>query len=116
MPGTTPLTLIALDSTVQPASRLSAVTSTRTSSRSAIVPFFASWLANAIEKQLAWAAASSSSGLVRPSWAAVREPQVIGIRENAPLEMYWSIPEPSVRLPLHVAVACRVSAIGSLLA
>ena len=38
----------------------------------------------AIEKHEACAAAISSSGLVRPLWSSVREPQVTGRRENAP--------------------------------
>ena len=54
--------MIAAEITVQPASRLSAVTSTSTSRRSTGVPAFARMFEQAIEKQEAWAAASSSSG------------------------------------------------------
>ena len=49
------------------------------------MPFLASRADKAIEKQEAWAAASSSSGLVLPSWAEVREAQLIGRREKTPL-------------------------------
>ena len=43
-------------------------------------------LLNAIEKHDAWAAAISSSGLVRPLCSSVREAQVTGRRVNAPDE------------------------------
>ena len=56
----------------------------RTSSDVGGVPFFASRALNAIEKHEAWAAAMSSSGLVRPLCASVREAQVTARRENAP--------------------------------
>jgi hypothetical protein len=72
-----------------------------------------SWFERAIEKQVAWAAASSSSGLVRPLWASVRDDQVTGRREYAPLETYRSIPDPEVRSPLQVASAWRTSDIVS---
>ncbi len=48
--------------------------------------FFASRELNAIEKQAAWAAAMSSSGLVRPLCSSVRDAQVTGSRVNAPDE------------------------------
>ena len=50
------------------------------------VPFLARRDEKAIEKQLAWAAARSSSGDVRPLWALVREAHETGIREKAPLD------------------------------
>ncbi len=50
------------------------------------VPFFASRALNAIEKHEACAAAMSSSGLVRPLWSSVLDPQVTGRREIAPDE------------------------------
>jgi hypothetical protein len=40
-----------------------------------------------MEKQDACAAASSSSGLVRPLWCSVRDAHVTGSRANAPLEL-----------------------------
>ena len=72
--------------TFQPPLALSKVTSARTLSFEGGVPFLASREAKAIEKQLAWAAARSSSGDVLPSWALVREAHETGIREKAPLE------------------------------
>ena len=67
MPGTTPRTVSALDTTRQPASSLSKVTSAETSRRSGGVPARPRAPDSAIEKQAAWAAATSSSGLVLPS-------------------------------------------------
>ena len=68
----------------QPPPLLSNVIVARTSSDVGGVPFFASRALKAIEKHEAWAAAMSSSGLVRPLWASVREPHVTARRENAP--------------------------------
>ena len=82
MPGTTPRTASALDTTVH-LSSLSNVTVALTSSRVGGVPALARSLENAIEKQAAWAAATSSSGLVRPSADSVREAQVTGSSVNA---------------------------------
>ena len=70
----------------QPPPLLSNVIVARTSRDVAGVPFFARRLLKAIEKHEACAAAMSSSGLVRPLCASVREPQVTGRRENAPDE------------------------------
>ena len=65
------------DSTVQPVSVLSAVTATLTSLLVTGKPALASSLLDAIAKQPAQAAASSSSGLVRPvSDASARAFQV----------------------------------------
>src|SRR5579859_3058883 len=58
-----------------------------------------------MEKQAAWAAAISSSGLVRPPAVSVREDQVIGRSPIAPLPVVSIRPEPSSRLPLQLARA-----------
>ncbi len=68
----------------QPPPLLSNVMVARTSSDEGGVPFFASRALKAIEKHDAWAAAISSSGLVRPLWSSVRDPQVTGRRETRP--------------------------------
>ncbi len=86
MPGTSPTTAMWLRVTFQPPLPLSNVTSARTLSFVAGVPFLARRDEKAIEKQLAWAAARSSSGEVLPSWALVREAHDTGIRAKAPLD------------------------------
>src|SRR3954447_12076302 len=111
-PGTTPRTTIAAEITVQPTSRLSAVTLTSTSSRSTGVPAFARMFEQAIEKQEAWAAASSSSGEVTPAGSSVLEAQVVGWSRKIPVVAAVTVPRPLGRSPLHVAVARRVVAIA----
>src|SRR4051812_11822454 len=69
-------------------------------------------LANAIEKQDACAAASSSSGEVSPFDSCERAAQVTGSSPSAPLPKEWIVPVPSVRLPFQVADAVRSAAIG----
>ena len=70
---------------------------------------------SAIEKQLAWAAASSSSGEVLPAGASVREDQETGRSVKSPLVPAVTVPEPSASEPLQVAVAVRVAAIDTVL-
>src|SRR4051812_17371393 len=115
MPGTVPLTLRTEVATFQPASAWSNVISARTSRLVAGVPFLPRRAEKAIEKHAAWAAASSSSGLVLPSCAEVRDAQLMGRREKMPLVTYVIIPEPLTRSPLQTAFAVRTSAMGSLL-
>ena len=97
-PGREPRTVSALDTTRQPASSLSNVTSAVTSSRSGGVPARPSPADNAIEKHAAWAAATSSSGLVSPSDDSVRADQDTGREVNAPDEIADTAPEPVARL------------------
>src|SRR5262249_28479115 len=63
---------------------------------------------SAIEKQAAWAAAISSSGLVLPSAASVRLAQVTGSGPAAPLAKETG-PEPSARPPCQAGVAVERS-------
>ena len=67
----------------------------------------------AIEKQLEWAAASSSSGLVRPSAVSVRDAQVMGNPPKAPLDSASTSPEPVISSPVQIDVARRVAAMKS---
>jgi hypothetical protein len=78
--------MIRLFETFQPAPGLWNVTSARTDSFDAGVPFFARRDERAIEKHAAWAAARSSSGEVLPLCSLVRDAHVTGMRENEPLE------------------------------
>src|SRR5690606_8163458 len=48
----------------------------------------------------------SSSGLVFPPGASVRATQVTGRSESAPLAPL-KVPDPDIRSPFHLAVACR---------
>jgi hypothetical protein len=105
IPGTSPRTVRTDEAIFQPASRWSKVTSARTSRFTAGVPFLARREDSAIEKQLAWAAASSSSGLVLPLCSLVREAQLIGRRDTTPLERYVIIPDPLIKSPFQVTVA-----------
>src|SRR5207302_675685 len=59
-------------------------------------------LASAIEKQAAWAAPRSSSGLVAPSRLFARFSQLIASSPNAP-EAGLTVPPPSIRLPCQTA-------------
>src|SRR3954463_7619245 len=110
MPGTSPRTVRSLLVIRQPASSLSKLTTAVTSSRFGGVPFFASPFENAIEKQAACAAATSSSGLVWPAGPPVRDAQLTGRRVIEPEVTYVICPEPDTRSPLHVAWACRDTA------
>src|SRR5215210_4408837 len=76
-------------------------------SSSGSLPCSASVLENAIAKQLAWAAAISSSGLVLPSGRSVREAHVTGISWIASLLTRSKVPDPLKRLPLHTTFARR---------
>ena len=64
-------------------------------------------LENAMQKQAAWAAARSSSGLVLPPGASVLDAQVTPASVNSPLLRADTVPLPSKRLPCHVALAER---------
>src|SRR5688572_21170207 len=115
MPGTTPVTSSALDTTVQSAPTLSKVTVEVVSSVSGGVPAFARPAASAMQKQLACAAARSSSGLVFPCGASVRAPHETGSELNFPLVTAPTSPLPVARSPFHFARACRVAAMDHLL-
>src|SRR5262245_55375097 len=112
-PGTTPRTVISAVWTVQPASALSAVISTVTEIRVGGVPALARLFEIAIEKQDAWAVASSSSGLVTPSASSVRAFQVVGRSAKTRVVAAVTLPLPPIRSPLQVASARRVVAMGS---
>ena len=73
-------------------------------------PAFARTLDSCIEKQEAWAAASSSSGLVRPSGSSVRDAQVTS-KVPSPLDSSVTRPLPSSSEPCHSPTAMRVVAI-----
>ena len=75
------------------------------------VPASASPCESAIETQDAWAAAISSSGLVRPPGSSAREAQVTSSGPNAPLPTLSIEPLPSIRPPRQVTSACRSVAI-----
>jgi hypothetical protein len=64
---------------------------------------------NAIEKQAEWLAASSSSGLVRPTTPSERACQVTG-NSAASEESRDVVPDPLVRSPNHSVVASLVRA------
>src|SRR5262245_38402103 len=71
---------------------------------------------SAIEKQVACAAAISSSGLVLPdSSGSEREAQVTSRPPSAPLPVESIRPDPSIRPPFQVTSACRPTAIARLL-
>src|SRR3979490_1500793 len=99
MPGTTPVTSSSLDTTVQSAPTLSKVTFELTSSFFGGVPPLARPAGRALEKQLACAAASSSSGLVFPCGASVRAPHETGSALNLPLGPQPTPPLPAARSP-----------------
>ena len=101
----------ALDTTRHPASSLSNVTSADTSNRSGGVPARPSAPDRAIEKHAAWAAASSSSGLVLPSDNSVRAAHDTGSSAKAPDDIAETVPDPLVRAPDQVASARRIAAI-----
>src|SRR4051812_18106796 len=109
IPGTRPTTFSALETIRQPGSSLSNVTSAETTSRSAGVPARNSLPASAIEKQDECAAATSSSGLVRPFEVSVRAAQETGSDVNAPEVIAETAPEPSARVPDQVASARRMT-------
>src|SRR5688572_30128653 len=114
-PGTTPTTSIRDAVTDQPSPTLSNVTSADTWRWSGGVPARTRLPDSAIEKQLAWAAASSSSGEVLPAGASVREDQETGRSVKSPVVPAVTLPEPSASEPLQVAVAVRVAAIDTVL-
>src|SRR6185437_2638232 len=64
--------------------------------------------ARAIAKQLACAAAISSSGLVLPSGRSVRDAQVTGSCSSAPLALE-SVPWPVAKAPSQTTSASRVA-------
>ncbi len=68
---------------------------------------------SAIEKHAAWAAATSSSGLVLPSEASVRADHDTGRSAKAPDDMADTVPEPVVSGPDQRASARRMAAIES---
>ena len=95
----------------QPVSPLAKATVAVVSRRVGGVPSFARVLESAMEKQAAWAAASSSSGLVRPACASVREDQETGRSRKAGLVSVETRPAPPRRSPSHVALARLISSV-----
>src|ERR1035437_1736701 len=79
-------------------------------SSSTLWPALVRPLENAIEKQAAWAAASSSLGLVFPCWLSARLAHETGNSSNAPLAAFtW--PLPWRRSPFQTASARLIAAI-----
>jgi hypothetical protein len=111
MPGTVARTVRWLPVTFQPTSCLVKRTSALTSSRSGGLPAFARKLENCIEKQDACAAASNSSGLVRPSGSSVRDFQLTGMPLIVPLVTLSIVPEPLSRSPVQVTSARRTASL-----
>src|SRR5881394_2789634 len=109
MPGTTPRTVRCELVTFGPSS-IDRVTVAETSRRSGALPAWASSCESAMEKHEAWAAATSSSGLVLPSERSVRDAQVTGRSAAAPLAND-NVPFPWARSPSQLVVAVR-SAVG----
>src|SRR5262245_58882948 len=68
-------------------------------------PARASSLPSDVMKQPAWAAASSSSGLVLPSGSPMRDAIVTGSAVKAPELAAVIVPEPRATVPSHVASA-----------
>ena len=64
-------------------------------------------------KHDAWAAASSSSGEVRPSTSSVRDAHDTGRSVKSSLEPALTVPAPSANVPVQVTVAVLVAAIGA---
>ena len=62
-----------------------------------------------MQKQEAWADATSSSGLVRPPESSVLDAHVTGMSVNAPLDMALTTPLPDSRSPSQVAFARRTA-------
>lgn len=87
------------------------VTVADTAKRSGVVPAFARTLDSAIEKHEAWAAAMSSSGLVRPSSSPVRTAHDTSSGPKAPLPTLSIVPRPVGRSPRQVTCACFSAAI-----
>src|SRR6185503_11395331 len=112
IPGTSPLTVSALEATFHPPSTWAKVTSAETSSRLGGVPFLARRAEKAIEKHAACEAASNSSGLVFPLDSWVRSAQVTPRSRNLPLVAALTTPDPDTRSPNQVASARRTSAMG----
>src|SRR5215207_6289881 len=84
----------------------SRVHSAVTANRSGGAPSSPSTSASAIAKQLAWAPAISSSGLVLPSGCLVREAHVTASSSSALLPLF-SVPAPRARDPSHWTSASR---------
>src|SRR5829696_8128015 len=88
------------------------VTSAEVSSRCGGLPACASACDNAIEKHAEWAAAISSSGLVRPLGSSARDAHVTG-NFPTPDDSRLTSPDPSKSAPSHRVVACRVVAMAA---
>jgi len=111
MPGTEPLTLSTIPVMPLPGWK---VTSAEVSIAVGGVPSLASAFDRAIEKQVAWAAPSSSSGLVLPFAASAREGQLTS-NFPTPDDSRVTCPAPSIKEPSQWARAVRVVAMVVLL-
>jgi len=105
IPGTLPRRSSADFVTVHASPTFSNVTVAVTSSCSGGVLFRPSAALSAIAKQLACAAARSSSGLVWPSGASVRAAHETGRSLNLRLEIALTVPLPLVSSPFQIALA-----------
>jgi hypothetical protein len=89
---------------------LSNVTCALTCSSSGGVPAPPSPAESAIAKHEACAAASSSSGEVRPAGCSVRDAQLTGRSVNVALELELTVPVPVAKSPVQVIDALRTAA------
>ncbi len=111
MPGTLPVRSRWMPTTPMPPSTLSILTVAVQSSLSGVKPAAPSTKLSFMVKQLACAAAISSSGLVPafPSSFSKRVMKLCGMPSSAPLVLLMC-PLPSLPVPLQVAVARLFSA------
>src|SRR5207245_3628150 len=109
-PGTRPTTSSATFVMPSPGWK---VTVAEVCSLSGAWPALASPLESAIEKQVACAAAISSSGLVRPPGSSERAGQLTSSPPSAPLDTVSMRPCPLIRSPSQVTRALRSVAIRS---
>src|SRR5205807_1342951 len=97
---------------VHPASSLSMVRVAFVLILSGVILAPPSWAERAIEKQAAWAAAISSSGLV-PGVFSKRVAKEYGVFDNTPL-VADTVPLPSLSPPFHTALALRCIRLSSI--
>src|SRR5205823_2148467 len=110
IPGTWPTTSSATFVIPSPGWK---VTVAEVCSLSGACPACASPFESAIERQVACAAAISSSGLVMPLGSSERAGQLTSSPPTAPLDTVSILPLPLIRSPSHVTWALRSVAIRS---
>jgi len=111
IPGTFPVTRSSIVTTFHASPTLSNVAVASTDNRVGGFCWRPSPAESAMQKQAACAAASSSSGLVFPPDASVRDAQETAVSGSPPL-MPFTRPCPWARSPSHTACAVRFAAIG----